>query len=369
MHATSSGEPAAFDRARPAILAFPEAGDSIRCLACAHRCLIRPGRSGICHVRQNRAGELVTLDYGECVAANSDPVEKKPLYHFYPGSVAYSIATAGCNMHCAHCQNWAISQAPRDNLEVAATHVEPREVVGAAIAAGARSVAYTYTEPTVFIEWVLDTARLARRDGLANVLVTNGYETPEAIELLAPVIDAANVDLKSFDDSFYRLVCGARLAPVLDALVEMRRKHIWLEVTTLIIPTLNDDPDRLAALAEWIVTALGPETPWHVSRFFPTYRLGHLPPTPRETVARAVAIGQAAGLRHVYAGNVDGIHDDTLCSGCGETLIWRRGFHAVRATALEGGRCTKCGTQLAGVGLSEWDPIGGLARGSAGGRR
>jgi pyruvate formate lyase activating enzyme len=340
--------------ARLAILGLSEPHGAVRCVACAHRCLIRNDRAGICRVRENRDGALVTLVYGRAVAANADPIEKKPLFHIYPGSVAYSIATRGCNFHCLHCQNWAISQAARDGFAAPSFALAPRDVVSAARAAGSRSIAYTYTEPTIFIEYVLDTARLAAEAGLANLLVTNGYQTPEALDLLGPLIGAANVDLKSFDDRFYRKVCGARLAPILAALVGMRQRGVWVEVTTLLIPGLNDDPDGLVALARWIAAELGPETPWHVSRFFPTYRLTDLDPTPAATVERTVEIGHAAGLRHVYSGNVDGGDQDTHCAGCGATLIRRRGFRASRVGLAEG-RCVQCGRALAGVGLVEFD--------------
>jgi pyruvate formate lyase activating enzyme len=295
----------------------------------------------------------VTTVFGQAVAANADPIEKKPLFHVYPGSIAYSIATRGCNFHCLNCQNWTISQAGRDGRNVGTFSLPPGAVVAAAIAAGSRSVAYTYTEPTVFIEYAVETARLAMQAGLANVMVTNGYQTPEALDVLAPLIQAANVDLKSFDDRFYRRIVGARLAPVLDTLVGMRRRGIWIEVTTLLIPGLNDDPGELASLAGWIATELGSETPWHVSRFFPTYRLSDLDPTPAATVRRAVEVGRAAGLRHVYSGNLAEGDEDTRCAECGETLIRRRGFVALRA-ALVDGRCTRCGHSLAGVGLAEF---------------
>jgi pyruvate formate lyase activating enzyme len=334
-----------------AALAIPLADGSVRCVACAHRCLVRPERAGICRVRENRDGVLVSLVYGQVVAANSDPIEKKPLFHAYPGSVAFSIATRGCNFHCANCQNWAISQAAHDGLGVPTFELPPRDVVARAVAAGARSIAYTYTEPTVFIEYVIETAGLAREAGLANVLVTNGYQTPEALELLGPLVDAANVDLKAFDDRFYRKVVGARLAPVLETLARMKARDIWVEVTTLLIPGLNDDPQRLLALARWIAAELGPETPWHVSRFFPTYRLTDLDPTPAASVLRAVELGGEAGLKHVYSGNLPGGSDDTNCAGCGTTLIRRHGFRATRTTELVRGVCARCGHRLAGIGL------------------
>jgi pyruvate formate lyase activating enzyme len=349
--------------ASTAILGLPEAGGAVRCVACAHRCLIRPGRAGICRVRENRDGALVTLVFGQAVAANADPIEKKPLFHVYPGSVAFSIATRGCNFHCLHCQNWAISQAERDGIGAPSFALPPAHVVAAAKAAGSRSIAYTYTEPTVFIEYVLETAQLALAAGLLNVLVTNGYQTPEALDLLAPVVAAANVDLKSFDDRFYRRVVGARLAPVLETLTGMRRRGIWVEVTTLLIPGLNDGPTDLEALARWIAAELGPETPWHVSRFFPSYRLTDLDPTPVATIERAVEIGRSAGLRHVYSGNVRDADEDTHCAGCGETLIWRRGYVAGATAAFVSGRCARCGHELAGIGLAEFG-----ARDGAGGK-
>jgi len=337
--------------ARPALLATPE-GAAIRCAVCAHRCLVRPGRKGICHVRENAGGELVTLAYDRAVAANADPIEKKPLFHVFPGSVAFSVAAQGCNMHCLHCQNFTISQGPRDGRPVPAFDLTPRQIVSAARRVRASSIAYTYTEPTIFIEWVLETAALARSEGLANVLVTNGYQTPEALDLFAPVIDAANVDLKSYDDAFYRRICGARLAPILETLVGMKERGIWVEVTTLLIPGLNDDPDQIAALARWVAANLGPETPWHVSRFFPNYQLEDLPPTPVATIACAVEIGRSEGLRHVYAGNVGGFDDDTHCAACGAVLIRRVGYDAEPAPALVGGACRRCGHVLEGVGLA-----------------
>lgn len=350
----------------PAVLGVAEAGRAVRCVACAHRCLIRPGRAGICRVRQNRDGALVTTVFGHAVAANADPIEKKPLFHVYPGSVAYSIATQGCNFHCLHCQNWAISQADRDGLSIGTFPLAPARIVAAARAVGSSSIAYTYTEPTVFIEYVLETARLAHEAGLANLLVTNGYQTPEALDLLGPLTAAANVDLKSFDDRFYRRVCGATLAPVLATLVGMRERGIWVEVTTLLIPGLNDDQGALRDLASWICAELGPETPWHVSRFFPTYRLTDLDPTPAATVERAVAIGREAGLRHVYSGNLNDGDEDTRCASCGETLIRRRGFLARRTSSLSGDACARCGHRLAGVGIAGARPSATAAGGPGG---
>jgi pyruvate formate lyase activating enzyme len=337
----------------PAYLGESLADGTVRCHACAHRCLIRLDRRGICGVRANAGGRLMTLVYGEAVAVHTEPIEKKPLFHAWPGTASYSIATRGCNFHCRFCQNWEIAQAEREGLVPLATTLPPDAVVEGALVSGARSVSYTYVEPTVFLEYAHDTARLARAAGLGNVLVTNGYQTPEAIELMAPVIDAANVDLKGFSDVVYRRIVGARLAPVLETLVGMRRAGIWVEVTTLLIPGLTDDEPQLTAIAEWIGAELGPETPWHVSRFHPAHRMMDVPPTPLASVLRAVDIGRRSGLAHVYAGNLaEAGLEDTRCAGCGRSLILRAGFRTSRIDLVDG-RCPSCGRALAGIGLVE----------------
>ncbi len=335
-------------------LALPDGAGapSVRCNVCAHRCLVRPGRRGVCGVRANRDGRLVSLVYGEAVAAQLEAIEKKPLFHVLPGTLAYSISTRGCNFHCRFCQNWEIAQADREGIRPHAERLLPEAVVERALADGARSIAYTYVEPTVFLEYALDTARLARRAGLANVFVTNGYETPETIALLAPLVDAANVDLKGFDDAFYRRMCGARLEPVKEALVGMRQAGIWLEVTTLLVPGMNDGRAEIGALVEWLVDALGPETPWHVSRFFPAHRMSATPPTPLSTLRLAASLGRQAGLQHVYLGNAGAFDEtDTHCPTCGSLLIQRHEYRA-RPTGLRDGRCVRCGAALPGVGLS-----------------
>lgn len=324
---------------------------TVRCDACAHRCVIRVGRTGICGVRENRAGQLVSTVYGEAAAVHLEPIEKKPLYHVAPGSLALSIATRGCNLHCDFCQNWELAQGHREGVRPLAEPLPPEAVVARARAGGASIVAYTYVEPTVFLEYALDTARLARAAGLRNVFVTNGYQTPEALELLAPVLDAANVDLKSFSDTTYRRICGARLEPIRETLLGMRQLGIWVEVTTLLIPGLNDSDAELRAMAGWIASELGEETPWHLSRFYPAHRLGGLPPTPAATIRAAAAVGRAAGLHHVYLGNapeLDG--EETRCAGCGHWLIRRSGFR-VTAWRLVEGRCPDCLTRLPGIGL------------------
>ena len=323
----------------------------VRCRLCAHRCVIKPGQRGICTVRENREGTLYSLVYAQLISQAVDPIEKKPLFHFYPGSRAFSIATVGCNFRCLFCQNADISQMPRDQQRILGQEVPAAAVVEAARQRHCRSIAYTYTEPTVFFEYTYDVSVLARQAGMANVYVTNGYMTPEMLEAYHPYLDAANVDLKSFRDDFYRRLCGARLQPVLDALKFMKAQGIWLEVTTLVIPGYNDDPVELRELAHWLVEELGPETPWHVSRFHPTYRLTDAPPTPAATLQRAQDIGREAGLHYVYIGNLPGLHgEDTLCPSCGRMVISRYGF-MVGERNLREGACVYCGAKIHGVGM------------------
>jgi pyruvate formate lyase activating enzyme len=302
-------------------------------------------------VRVNREGRLYTRTYGNLIAEHVDPVEKKPLYHFYPGTRAYSIATPGCNFRCQWCQNWEISQNPTERHFSIARERSPGDVVETAERNGCRSIAYTYTEPTIFFEFSLETAKVAEEAGLANLYITNGYMTEEMLEKMHPHLDAANVDLKAFRDETYRKYVGARLQPVLDALRKMHELGIWLEVTTLIIPDINDDEGELREAAEFIVEELGPETPWHLSRFHPTYKLTDVPPTPPATLRRARKIGQEVGLHHVYLGNVTG-ETNTVCSECGKLLVRRVGFHVVSNTVTAEGACPECGTSVAGVGMA-----------------
>jgi pyruvate formate lyase activating enzyme len=325
--------------------------DRVRCHLCAHRCLIADGKRGICQVRENRGGTLYTLVYGRMIAQHVDPVEKKPLFHFYPGSFAYSIATPGCNFHCRWCQNWEISQVDRDHPLPEGQEANPEQIVAAAQRANCPSIAYTYTEPTVFFEYAYDTARLAHEAGLANIYVTNGYMTEEMLEAFHPYLDAANVDLKTFDDDVYRRYVGARLQPVLDTMQVMKQLGIWLEVTTLVIPGINDDPAELQRAARYVAEELGVDTPWHISRFFPAYKMQNVPSTPVETLCRAKEIGLAEGLKYVYVGNApDEAKEDTPCPTCGKTLIQRRGFMVV-ANRIENGRCPDCGAPIAGVNM------------------
>ena len=335
-----------------ALLWEPLEEQNVRCNLCAHRCVVKPAKRGRCGVRENRSGVLHTLVYGELIAQHIDPIEKKPLFHLLPGSRSYSVATVGCNFRCAFCQNADIAQMPSDRAGlILGKETSPEAVVAAAVKAGCESIAYTYTEPTVFFEFARDTGRLAKENGIRNVFVTNGYMTAETFAMAAPFLDAANVDLKSFSDDFYKTHCGARLQPVKDTLVRMKQGGVMVEVTTLVIPGLNDDPGLLGDLARFLATELGPETPWHISRFHPTYRLTDRGATPEKTLAAARQIGLDAGLHHVYIGNVPGSNgESTVCPGCGQVVVERVGYR-VRGSRLEGGKCTRCGASVYGVGM------------------
>ncbi|MFZ1947661.1 MAG: AmmeMemoRadiSam system radical SAM enzyme [bacterium] len=325
-----------------------EARDGVvACRLCAHRCKISDGKRGLCDVRLNSGGALQSLVYGKLISSAVDPIEKKPLYNFLPGTRSYSIATAGCNFRCDFCQNWQISQAVRDGAGIPGEDWTPEQVVAEAGSSGCASISYTYTEPTIFFEFAYDTALVAAREGLRNVFVTNGYQTPETVEKMAGVIDAANVDLKSFSDEFYKRLCGARLAPVLEAIRLMHEKGIFLEITTLVIPGENDRPEELGQIAEFIA-GVSPEIPWHVSRYHPDYRHRGSSWTSSEGVIRAAEIGLASGLKYVYAGNLPaGRFENTYCPACGAELIARSGFSSwktglARAAGATGGAC--CGT-------------------------
>lgn len=321
----------------------------VRCGLCRFRCLIGDGGRGICGVRENRAGTLYTLVYGKAVAEHVDPIEKKPLFHFLPGSRSFSIATVGCNFRCLHCQNYAISQPAEGNtLRITGSDLPPALIVEKALDAGCRSISYTYTEPTIFFEYAYDTAVLAHRAGLKNVFVTNGYITAEALAHIRPYLDAANIDLKGFSDRFYREVVHAMLAEVLASIIEYKRSGIWIELTTLIIPGWNDTDEDLRGIARFIAEQVGVDTPWHVSQFYPTFKLTDRPRTPVATLRRARQIGLDAGLRYVYEGNVPGEGESTYCPGCGELVIHRVGY-TIADTTLRNGSCPHCSSELAGV--------------------
>jgi pyruvate formate lyase activating enzyme len=322
----------------------------VKCNLCSHRCVIKDGSRGICGVRENQAGTLNTLVYGNLIARHIDPIEKKPLFHFLPGTLSYSVATVGCNFRCRFCQNADIAQMPADRKgAVIGDFRTPEEVVNAAERGECKSIAYTYTEPTVFFEFAFETARLAYERGIRNVFVTNGYMTSEALEMISPFLDAANVDLKAFTDKYYKEQCGAKLKHVQATLKQMKSLDIFVEVTTLIVPGLNDSPSELKELAAFIAEDLGPETPWHISRFHPTYKLTDRPPTPVKTLVEARELGLNAGLKYVYTGNVPGNNgENTFCYNCGERVIERWGFR-VGKLQMENGKCVKCGAVIDGV--------------------
>lgn len=320
----------------------------VQCRLCAHACKIVPSTRGLCGVRENRGGILYSLVYGLPIAENVDPIEKKPLFHVDPGSRSFSIATVGCNFSCTFCQNHDISQLPRENPDIPGRPAAPEEIVGKAMLTGSKSISYTYTEPTVFFEYAFDIAKLARERKLKNIFVTNGFMSGMAIDRIAAFLDAANVDLKSFQDDFYRKRCGARLQPVLDSLRKMKERGIWVEVTTLLIPGLNDSTEELQQIAAFIAS-LGRETPWHVSRFYPRYKMNDVPVTDIAAIGHAFHLGRAAGLKYVYSGNVPANeNENTFCSHCGNLLIERHGY-TVRQMHLKGSACLKCKTPLDGL--------------------
>ncbi len=319
--------------------------NTVHCFLCSHHCKVSPSHFGICAVRKNEAGSLKTLVYAEAIAAAIDPIEKKPLYHFFPGSTSFSIATLGCNFRCSFCQNWQISQANKKDSKLNAYELKPEDVVSQAKQGGCKSISYTYTEPTIFFEYAFDSANLAKKHGLYNNFITNGYMTKPALETMRPFLDAANVDLKSFSEDFYKKICGASLKPVLDSIRLMRKFDIWVEITTLIVPGLNDSEAELKQIAQFIAS-VGVEIPWHVSRFHPDYKITDNKPTPLETLRLAKKIGEAAGLRYVYLGNVfEG--NNTYCYNCKSLLIERLGLSVTRLL-LEEGKCPACKTVIDG---------------------
>lgn len=320
----------------PKAMFWERRGERVKCNLCPRACVIPPGGRGVCHGRANREGELESLNFGAVTSMALDPIEKKPLYHFHPGREVLSLGTFGCNLTCRFCQNHSISQ-----VEAQFSRVEPEEAVQAALEQGKGCIglAFTYSEPTVWYEFILETARLAHRNGLSNVLVSNGYIMTEPLEELLPHLDAANIDIKAFSEEFYRNVCGGTLQPVLNT-VKTLAGRIHLELTTLIIPGLNDGEDEISRLVDW-VSDLPEETPLHFSRYFPSYRMT-IPPTPRETLIGAHRIA-ATKLHYVYLGNIDaGVGNDTLCPKCGSVLIHRHHWE-IRIGELEDGKCTNCG--------------------------
>ena len=331
-----------------AMLWEPLEDNKVHCFLCRHNCRINDGRRGICHVRENVGGRLYSLVYDRIIARNVDPIEKKPLFHFLPGSYSYSIATPGCNFRCLFCQNADIAQMPRDSKIIMGQPALPQDIVADAEGTGCKSIAYTYTEPTIFFELAYDTALIAHERGLKNVFVTNGYITKEALAKIRPVLDAANIDLKGFNPEFYRKVCGSELEKVLDSIRAYHESGIWIELTTLVIPDYNDNPEELRGIARFIAS-LDKNIPWHVTRFHPTYKLTDKPITPLETLTAARRIGIEEGLNYVYEGNVPGSGgENTICPSCGDTLIKRYG-NMTLADKTVNGSCASCGEKIAGV--------------------
>ncbi|MBU1125485.1 MAG: AmmeMemoRadiSam system radical SAM enzyme [Candidatus Omnitrophica bacterium] len=321
---------------------------AVECILCNHRCLIADEQFGFCGIRKNVRGVLYTHAYGNLVAAHVDPIEKKPLYHFLPGSKSFSIATAGCNFRCGFCQNWEISQRSfRDCRESLREKTSPAQIVEEALRHRCKSISYTYTEPTVFFEYALETAILAREEGIANIFVTNGYMTSEALETIRPYLDAANVDLKFFNDDSYQRICKAHLAPVLESIRLMHAMGIWVEVTTLVIPSENDSPDELKGIADFIA-GLDKNIPWHVAAFHPDYRFQSYSSTCADSLKMALSIGADAGLAFVYAGNVRGFGSDTECPSCKRIVIRREVFDILEYT-IKDQKCVSCAQKVPGV--------------------
>ncbi len=319
----------------------------IQCQLCPRQCLVPEGRRGFCGVRENRGGKYYSLVYGNPCAVHVDPIEKKPFYHLLPASTSFSIATAGCNLRCKFCQNWEISQArPEDTYNL---DVSPEKVVAMAKKVGARSIAYTYVEPTIFFEYMIDTARLAKKEGILNVYHSNGFINPEPLKELAKFLDAANIDLKGYTEEFYSSMSQGRLAPVLQTLKLLRELGVHLEITHLVIPTQNDDAEGVRKMCAWIKGDLGAATPVHFSRFYPLYKLRNLPPTPVSTLEKNRKIAMEAGLEYVYIGNVPGHEGErTYCPKCQKLLIGRQGY-TISAVHLNKGKCQFCGKTIPGI--------------------
>jgi len=319
----------------------------VGCQNCAHFCIIAPGARGICGVRENRDGKLYAVNYGKIIAINTDPIEKKPLFHFLLGTESLSIATVGCNFRCTSCQNWNISQGFKGKKEIPGEEFSPEEIVQKAIDDEIPSISYTYTEPTIFSEFALDTMKLAKEKGLKNVWVSNGFMSEESAKMIAPYLDADNIDIKSFSDGFYQKQCGGKLQPVLDTAKFLKKSGVWIEITTLVVPGMNDSEEELKKIAKFIKEELGKETPWHVTQFSGaiSWKLQELPSTPVKTLEKAYNIGKEAGLRYVYTGNVPGIDsEDTFCPQCGALVIDRTGYEIERHD--KEGKCPKCGYDL-----------------------
>ncbi|MFC1957287.1 AmmeMemoRadiSam system radical SAM enzyme [Chloroflexota bacterium] len=324
------------------------ADSRVSCQTCQWRCAIAPGKFGVCGMYQNRDGTLYNLNYAIVSSMAADPIEKKPLFHFFPGSLVFSLGTLGCNFHCQHCQNWEISSADGSAIQRGCQEMQPQASIELAKRYQCQGIAWTYNEPSIWFEYTLDSARLAKENSLYTVYVTNGYLSPEALDTIGPYLDAWRVDIKGFSDSFYReLARVPRWREILE--VTKRAKNKWnmhVEVVTNIIPTLNDDDQQLEDIASWIRDELGELTPWHVTRFYPHRNMTHLPPTPVSTLEHAFDIGQKAGLKFIYTGNIPGHkNESTVCYSCGKLIIERVGYQT-KIAGLEGSKCRFCGAEL-----------------------
>lgn len=320
--------------------------DKVHCFLCAHHCKINTGQYGICGVRRNIGGKLYTYAYGKTVANHVDPIEKKPLFHFIPGTLSYSIATIGCNFQCGFCQNWQISQTSQREGKQNTTELDPDQIVNEALVNKCKSISYTYTEPTIFFEYAYDTAKIAKKKGLKNIFVTNGYMTKECLQAIHPFLDACNVDLKSFRNNYYKKNCKSKMEPVLDSIRTMKELGLWIEITTLVIPGQNDSLDEFNDIANFI-KELDENIPWHVSRFHPDHLFTGYESTPIETLKTAKQIGKQNGLKYIYIGNVIG-DTQVHCHSCNNLLIKRTVYNVVENN-IKGGKCLSCGAKIPGV--------------------
>jgi pyruvate formate lyase activating enzyme len=320
---------------------------TVQCLLCPRGCILKPNQKGYCTVRINIDGKLYTMTYNHPVSIAVDPIEKKPVFHMLPGTKSFSLATAGCNLRCIHCQNWEISQRPLE--EIPFYELTPQEIVKMAIESGSKSISYTYTEPVIFYEYMLDIAKEAKKHNLRNVMVTSGYINLAPLDELVKYIDVFRVDLKGFSENFYRKLAAGKLQPVLDVLKYLKQKGAFIEVVNLVIPTWNDNPDEIKKMCQWIKQNLGDETPLFFSRFYPMYKLTNLPPTPVETLEKAYSIAKEVGLKYVYIGNVPGHpYESTYCPKCKKVLIKRVGY-SVLENNIKNGKCKFCGQKIPGI--------------------
>lgn len=340
------------EKLKEAVLYGPKEGKRVRCFLCNWRCLINEGCLGQCCVRKNIDGKLYSLNYYRLCAANADPIEKKPLFHFQPASKSFSIAAPGCNFRCSFCQNWHISQIIKGEAEIEGQSIEPSRLVDFAIKGGCKSMAYTYTEPTIFMELAADCGRIAKQKGLANVFVSNGFMTKEAIDFASEWLDGINIDIKSFSEEYYKRLCKAKLKPVLDT-IDYIANHtkIWMELTTLVVPGENDSETELKQIAEFIFNTCGADMPWHISRFYPQYEYTNAEPTPLPTLQMAYDIGKAAGLHYVYIGNLRTRKaENTYCPKCEHLVIEREGYYIAK-NRVKNGSCPDCSEKIAGFEL------------------